>query len=230
MTKALTVDHVTVKYDHIVAVHNVDFSVEDGDFIAVIGPNGGGKSSLIKAIMNLIPIASGSISIFGQDHRHARGFIGYIPQQSAFDPQFPITVEDVILMGRMPASFGFFHQFSGEDKKKIREVMEELNIGDLAHRPIGQLSGGQKQKVLLARALVSDPKLLILDEPTASLDPPSRKQIYDILKELNKKMTIMMISHDDDHVFDYATSIVYIDKKLIYKGNDMKSFNKLLMI
>jgi zinc transport system ATP-binding protein len=227
MGKALTVDQVTVKYNHIVAVHNVSLAVEEGEFVAIAGPNGGGKSSLIKAILDLVPLASGSIQIFGQDHRKAKGLIGYIPQQSVFDSKFPITVRDVILMGRLPASLGFFHRFTRKDERRVDEIMEELKIESLADRPIGELSGGQKQKVLLARALVTDPKMLILDEPTASLDPPSKKQIYELLKELNKKLTILMISHDDERIFDYATSVAYINKKLIYRGNEVRSFDKM---
>jgi zinc transport system ATP-binding protein len=230
MAEALKINNLTIKYDQTIAVSELNFSVEEGEFIAIAGPNGGGKSSLIKAILNLLPVAKGSIDIFGQDYRNAKGLIGYIPQQSLFDPQFPMTVRDVVLMGRLPASMGFFHRFNREDERRMQEVMEELKIANLCHRPIGELSGGQKQKVLLARALVSDPKMLILDEPTASLDPPSRKQIYDILKELNKKMTIVMISHDDDHIFDYTTSVVYINKTLIYKGDDIRSYDKMLTI
>jgi zinc transport system ATP-binding protein len=228
MKTALEVDHLTVMYDHLIALNNVSFSVAEGDFVAIVGPNGGGKSTLIKAILNLVPVAAGNIRIFGEDYHKAKGFVGYVPQQSAFDSQFPITVKDVVKMGRLPSSLGFFHRFTNEDDEKVHAIMKELKIEALADRPIGELSGGQKQKVLLARALVTDPKLLILDEPTANLDPPSRKQIYELLQEINKKITILMISHDDEHLLHYASSIVYINKKVIYQGSEMKSFDMIM--
>lgn len=228
MEKALDIQNLYVFYNHTIALENVSLTVEPGEFVAITGPNGGGKTTLIKAILNLVPLYSGEIDVFGHSHKAAKGMIGYVPQQSEFDPHFPISVRDVVLMGRMPATIGFFNRFTKSDQRKVNEVLDCLGILNLASRPINELSGGQRQKVLLARALVTDPKLLILDEPTANIDPPSRKQIYHILQELNKKMTILMISHDDQHIMDVATSNVFIDKRVIYKGNEFVHFEELM--
>ncbi|MFC4617556.1 metal ABC transporter ATP-binding protein [Camelliibacillus cellulosilyticus] len=218
MERVIEINQATIRYDKVTAVENIQLTVDAGDFLAIAGPNGGGKSSLMKGILNLVPLANGEIKIFGRDHRKAKGLIGYIPQQTTFDHRFPVTVKDVVLMGRLPANLRLFHRFSKQDHDVAFDAMKTLGLASLSDRAIGDLSGGQRQKVLLARALATEPKLLILDEPTASLDPASREQFYQILSDLNKDMTIIMISHDDQSISRIAKKAIYLNKTLIYAG------------
>ncbi|GGE39573.1 zinc ABC transporter ATP-binding protein [Pullulanibacillus camelliae] len=220
MSLALELKNVTVQYQTDIAVKNVSLAVEEGEFLIIMGPNGGGKSTLIKAVLDLVPLTAGEITINGQNRQHSFGKIGYVPQQSYFDHKFPITVKDVILMGRLPAKMRWFHRYSAQDHEIAQRVMADLNIEHLAHKNLDELSGGQKQKVLIARALSTHPEILVLDEPTTSLDPPSRLQIYNILKTLNEKMTIVMISHDDQTISQYGSTMIYFNKRILYKGKD----------
>lgn len=204
----IDIKNVTVMYDQYKALDDVSLSVEQGAFCGLIGPNGGGKSTLLKTILGLIKPQSGTITI------NTKNPIGYVPQFSNFQFSFPITVNEVIMMGRLPIPMKPFFRIKKSDSDIANGVMDQLGITDLKERQISQLSGGQMQKVLIARALTVNPDILILDEPTSSIDSQSKKDIFNILKDLNKEMTILIVSHDIADITRYATKIACLNRKL----------------
>ena len=172
----------------------------------------------MKAVLGLIPAITGDIHVFGKSLENSKGLIGYVPQFSGVDKQFPITVSDVVLTGLIKKGLSFFHKFSKEDRNNADEILSEVGIYQLRHRQISELSGGEFQKMLIARALALNPKLLLLDEPTASVDAKSREQIYSLLAKLNEKMTIILVTHDLLAVSSQVKSIACLNKELIYHG------------
>ena len=225
MKPALEINDVSITYHSQIAVQHINLIVNEGEFVVITGPNGGGKSSLIKAILNFVPVTTGKIKIYGKDFKEVKGEVGYVPQQTHFDHTFPLTVRDIVLMGRLPAKTNWFYRYSKEDRAIVDQLLETMNLKALAHRNMDELSGGQKQKVLIARALSSQPRILILDEPTASLDAKAKQQIYEALKVLSGSMTIIMISHDTQIISHYASSIVLLNKEILYKGKELPNFD-----
>ena len=202
----LTVKDLQVNYGQTVALSGIDLQVEACDFIGIIGPNGGGKTSLIKAILGIIKPVRGEITLDPGET------LGYVPQMTTFDRRFPITVFEVILLGHLPKRITMGHRFTKHEKEHAMFVMERLGIAELKNRQIGELSGGQMQRVLVARALMTHPTVLVLDEPTAGVDEASKKEIYQLLKELNKNMTILMITHDQLDTAPFVSRFVYVNK------------------
>jgi zinc transport system ATP-binding protein len=194
-------------------LQNISFTVEAGEFLGVVGPNGGGKTTLLKLIMGLEEPTSGTIKIFDANPKSARRAIGYVPQFSNFNRAFPISVMNVVLTGRLGSSKNFFG-YSKEDKKIAAEYLEKLEIYHLHKRPIGALSGGQLQRVLIARALACQPKLLLLDEPTANIDIHAEQNVFELLSLLNHNITIIVISHDIGFVSRYISRVLCINKSL----------------
>jgi len=203
----IQIQDLHVQYERVKALSGVTFDIIDGEFLGIIGPNGGGKTTLVKTILGLVKPSKGSVTI--KDNF----VVGYVPQLTTFDRRFPITVGEVILTGHLPRKTKLFYRPSVQVMKHVTNIMEELGIESLFDRQIGQLSGGQTQKVLIARALMNHPNVLILDEPTAGVDEKSREQIYEMLRYLNKKMTIIIISHNTRQLMPYLDRVVYIDKK-----------------
>lgn len=216
---AIDIRNLTVRYDNIYAIKDINLQIEYGDFVGIIGPNGGGKSTLLKSILGLIMPDSGKITVLGMDPREGRNKLGYVPQATSIDRQFPISVREVVLMGRMVGKNSFMHRYNEEDQDIVQENLQRLEIADLADRQIGQLSGGQLQRVLIARALVVQPRILLLDEPTASLDAASSSHIYAILQEVNRDITILIVTHDTLAVSSHLKSIACINQTLYYHGN-----------
>jgi zinc transport system ATP-binding protein len=208
--KIIEVNNATVKYGDVLALDQVSFAVEEGAFLGIIGPNGGGKTTLIKALLGLIKPDTGEILI------HSQRPIGYVPQFNNFEKKFPITVCKVILMGGLSSSRRIFHRYSDSDKSNVHRLMQLLGIDALENRLISQLSGGQMQKVLIARALMTDPDILLLDEPTASIDSKSRTEIYNLLNQLKGEKTIIIISHDTGSISSFIDSIACLNVKLSY--------------
>lgn len=201
---------VGVSYDGHVALEGVDLDIYDDDFIGVIGPNGGGKSSLAKAILGAVPY-SGSIAI-DASLRHGNHYkIGYMPQVSQFDRRFPISIEEVALSG-LQSDKGFFGFYKAADRRLAERLLDEAGIGDIASRPIGEVSGGQMQRALLCRAIISDPQLLILDEPTNFVDSSFGRELYAMLQRLNNRMAIVMITHDVGTITSVVKSIVCVNR------------------
>ncbi|HCJ45851.1 MAG TPA: ABC transporter ATP-binding protein [Candidatus Moranbacteria bacterium] len=226
----LSVENLGVRYEQSIALDGVTFSVEQGDFVGIAGPNGAGKTTLIKAIFGLIPSFSGAVSLFGEAQKKFAKWqsIGYLPQKNvSVNPLFPAVVEEVVLLGLISEK-SFPKKVTKADKKAVREILEELGIGDLRKKSFTELSGGQYQRVLLARALVQKPELLIFDEPSTALDPQSRDGFFELLLELNQKkgITILFITHDTSYIQRYASKILYLDRKVMYFGTVENFFQK----
>ena len=218
MSLALDIVNLSVFYGEDCALKEISLQVEEREFLGIIGPNGGGKTTLLKAILGLVPPESGEVRIFGGTGAQARRSIGYVPQFSRFDRRFPINVEEVVLMGRLTGRSPWFARYSREDREIVKSLLTRLEIADFRKRQIGQLSGGQLQRVLIARALAVEPKILILDEPTASVDSASKTRIYELLKELNQEITILIVTHDLSAVSSNIDKIACLNQQLFYHG------------
>jgi zinc transport system ATP-binding protein len=214
MRKIVSLEQVDFVYDHRPVLEGINLEVEEGDFLAVVGPNGGGKTTLLRLILGYLSPVSGSIRVLEQAPRNVRSQIGYVPQHGEFARDFPVTVKDVVLMGRIkPGSL--FPGYNEADLDAAAQAMEAVSILELADRRFGALSGGQKQRTLIARALSSNPLLLLLDEPTASVDSRVEKDIYELLRALNKRMTIIMVSHDLGFVSSYVNKVACVNRRLV---------------
>lgn len=215
---AIRVDNLTVYYGQTPSIRGVCLNVRVGEYLGIIGPNGGGKSTLLKAILGLIPALEGTVRIFGKPVLEGRKHVGYVPQFSTMNKRFPITLEEVVLTGRVPKGIAPFFRYKAEDWDIAHFMMQRMGIDKLARRQACQLSGGEFQKMLIARALTTRPKLLILDEPTASVDVASREQIYELLDQLHREMTIVMVSHDMSAIASQVSEVACLNKTLVYHG------------
>ncbi|MDE2001775.1 MAG: metal ABC transporter ATP-binding protein [Patescibacteria group bacterium] len=216
------VRNISFTYGDDVVLRDISFAVKEGEYVAIIGPNGAGKSTLLKIILGLLPATTGTVSLFGVDVDRFKHWpdIAYISQRvTQVDQNFPITVEDVVAMG-MYAKKGLFRFLSRHDKEKILLALQEVGMDEYRHRLIGDLSGGQQQRVFIARALVSDPKILVLDEPTVGVDAKTREQFYALLKNLNHRfqLTLILVTHDLSVVEHEAGNVLYINHALLYRG------------
>lgn len=206
---------VTVSINESVVLEDVDLTIDRNDFTAVIGPNGSGKTTLLKVILGLLTPDAGEVRVFGAKAPAGRKHVGYLPQHSSFDPGFPISVFDTVLMSRYK---GILNRISAPDRAAVQWALEAVGMAELAKRQIGSMSEGQIQRVFLARAIVREPKLLLLDEPTASIDPEMQNTFYELLEELKSKMAILMVSHDVGVVFARVNKVVCLNRKLFYHG------------
>lgn len=223
MSPIIETKNVSVHYGQTEALKDISFAIEKGDFVGLAGPNGAGKTTLIKAILGLLPVSKGKIELFGKAKEKFNdwGKIGYLPQKkSTINALFPATVDEVVMLGLLSQK-KFPKRITTSDYKRVNEILQELGISDLKKRMLSELSGGQQQKALLARALVSNPKILIFDEPSTSLDPESRESFFQILQKLNKQndIAVILITHDTGYIGQYANKLLYIDKGMIYFGN-----------
>jgi zinc transport system ATP-binding protein len=192
-------------------LHDVNLDVRRGDFIAMIGPNGGGKTTLLKLMLGLLKPARGSVRVLGMPPQKASHHIGYVPQEVHGNRSFPITALDVVLMGKLEPARRF-SRASGQDREEATAALERMDMAPFAGRRIDQLSGGQRQRVYIARALVAQPKLLLLDEPTASIDTRGQADFFRLLKDLNKDVTILVVSHDLLVISTYVKSVACVNK------------------
>lgn len=210
MEPIVSIHNLTVQYDGLTAIDNADLDIYADDFIGIIGPNGGGKSSLVKAILGMVP-HDGDVAIAKALQRRGKQLIGYMPQITSFDRAFPISVKEVVLSG-LQNSKGFLRRYSKEDKQRVDTLLAQTGIFSLADRPIGELSGGQIQRTLLCRAIISEPKLLILDEPANFVDNKFENELYGLLQRLNERMAIVMVSHDIGTISSVVKSIVCVNR------------------
>lgn len=225
MESIVSLSNVTVRYDDYVAIERVNLEIFADDFICIIGPNGGGKTTLIKAILGTIPY-SGEVNIAPSLFNGNKRLIGYLPQHSTFDRNFPISVLEVVMSG-LQSERGFSTKYSREDREKAMQLLDKVGIASVADRQIGEVSGGQLQRALLCRAVISEPKLLILDEPTNFIDKQFERELYDILQQLNQRMAIVMVSHEVNNISPAVKSIVCVNRTLHRHNTNTLSHNQL---
>ncbi len=217
MSKILQLSQISAGYDREPVLRDVNFEVQDLDFIGVIGPNGGGKTTLIKIILGLLQPLQGSVERFGAT---GGSFTGYLPQQSQIDRKFPITVLDIVLSGLMSEKSGF-QRYNKTDKHRALDLLDKMGIRDLSDRTSSELSGGQLQRVFISRALISKPRLLILDEPNTFVDNRFESDLYALLSELNKSMAIMIVSHDVGTISYFVKTIACVNGYLHYHPSNI---------
>lgn len=217
--KQLEIRGVTFGYGKQAVIEGVKLDLYQGDFLGLVGPNGSGKTTLLKLILGLLPLQKGRIKLLGKDLRHFKQWdaIGYVPQKAAsVTEQFPASVEEIVATGLL-AKKRPPRRYTKQDRQRVAQALAQVAITDLAHQRIGELSGGQQQRALIARALVTDPQLLILDEPTTGVDQQSQNRFYDLLSELNNKgITIIIVSHDLSRITNHVTKLASINKTLAF--------------
>lgn len=214
MNAVIELEKVWFAYNGSPVLEDVNLVVKERDFLSIVGPNAGGKTTILRLILGLIKPTRGSVKVFGNSPVKARPRIGYMPQHTFLDPLFPVSILDVVLMGRLGTGkhFGFYRK---ADKEAAEEALKRVELCDIRHRPFSDLSGGQSQRVLIARALVSGPELLLLDEPTANVDIAVETQLYDLLDQLNKKITIVLVTHDLGFVSRYVKNVACVNRRVV---------------
>jgi zinc transport system ATP-binding protein len=212
-TPAVEVSDVSVSHRDQTVLEDVSLVVEPRDYLALLGPNGGGKTTLLRVILGLLEPDRGRVRVFGEPPRRARGRVGYVPQRPGFDFDFPIRVLDVVLMGRLGASRRL-RPFGAADRSRALGALDRVEMAHLAQRAIGALSGGELQRVLIARALAVEPRLLLLDEPTASLDERIGRSIWELLEELSRDVAIVLVSHDIGAISQHVRSVACLNRRL----------------
>jgi zinc transport system ATP-binding protein len=215
--EVIAVRHVWAGYDHEQVLEDINLSVYEGDFVGLIGPNGGGKTTLLRVLLGLLPPTRGEVRVLGLPVKEGRRAIGYVPQAIVFDREFPISVWDVACMGRV-GHRGLLRHYTAEDDEIAAEVLRQVGLLDMRRRPIGELSGGQRQRAYIARALATQPDILLLDEPTSSVDPQVSSNIYELLRQLNDRVTILLISHDMSAISSYVKTVGCLNRRLFYHG------------
>ena len=212
-------EQVTFSYGGVPVLEKVNLQVQPGEFLGLVGPNAGGKSTLLKLVLGLLRPQAGKIRVLGRKPGETSTQIGYVPQYPMFSRDFPVSVEDVVLMGRLGTSpmLGWYRR---SDRQAALRVLAEVESIDLSQRPISTLSGGQLQRVLLARALVSEPEILILDEPTANIDQRVEGDIFDLLLVLNRRLTILVVSHDIAFISSYVGRVACLNRTLVCHHTD----------
>lgn len=210
----INIDKISVSYDSKTVLENVSMKVKDGDFIGIIGPNGGGKTTLLKAVLGLVKISSGQIE-YKEDIR-----IGYLPQQSHIDTMFPISVKDVIKSGLMNCNPKTSVQEQNAYRERFENLTERMHINNILNKSIGELSGGQMQKAFLCRALISMPEVILLDEPNTYIDKESEFEFYDFIQNDKYVKSILLVSHDIGTISQYVKSYACVNKELHYHDNN----------
>ena len=215
---ALHIEKLYVNYGQTEALSCVCMDVLDKEFLGTIGPNGGGKTTLLKAILGLVPITSGDIRVYGKKLSEQHSPIGYVPQFSMVDRKFPISVREVVMSGMVKGGLHPFFHYSAAQKERALEHLNTVGMEKLAERQISQLSGGEFQRMLIARALAVEPRIILLDEPTASVDPNFKEHFYDLLAKLSKDMTILMVTHDLMAISSNVERVACINRGVVYHG------------
>lgn len=211
----VSIKNVSFHYGDLLVLDDVNLTIRQGDFLGIIGPNGGGKTTLLKIMLGLLKPDRGEVTVFGKPCDRSRQMIGYVPQHIEFDREFPVNVRDVVLMGRLrhcpPLRY-----YNAVDHSEADKAIATVGLDGFQRRPIGELSQGQKQRVFIARALASEPKLLLMDEPTASVDPGVQKEFYSLLGELNKRVPVVLVSHDIGVIASCVNKIACLNVTLHY--------------
>jgi zinc transport system ATP-binding protein len=218
LKEAVTMDDIWVHFNSTPILEGINLSIEQNDFLGIIGPNGGGKTTLLKVILGLVTPSRGRVSVLGKPPQRSRSSIGYVPQHNLFDRDFPITVWDVALMGRYSRT-GLFRRYNSDDRTTVQNALQTVGMLDHKGHQMGKLSGGEQQRVLIARAIVSEPKLLLLDEPTTSVDSTMQTEFYELLDRLKQQMAIVLVSHDISAVSVYVDKIACLNRQLFHHGS-----------
>jgi len=207
------IEDLTFSYNGVPILENVNLTIEARDFVSLIGPNGGGKTTLLNLMLGLLHPDRGTLRVFGRSPSRARRRIGYVPQHFQFDPKFPIGVMDVALMGR----FGGwqFGPFGRSQRRAAKDALAEVEMETVADRPFADLSGGQRQRVLIARALAVQPELLLLDEPTSNVDFAVQEELFDLLKRLNERLILVLVTHDVGFVTTQVSRVVCVNRQVV---------------
>ncbi len=214
----LSIDDMTVAYQHKPVLWDIEYDAPEGKLIGIIGPNGAGKSTLIKAVMDLVPRASGRVMIYGKPYRQQRRLVGYVPQRESVDWDFPVNALDVVTMGRY-ADIGWCRPVGRAHRDAAMHALERVGMQDFAHRQISQLSGGQQQRIFLARALVQDAKLYLMDEPFAGVDAATEAAIVSLLRELIALgRTVFVVHHDLQTVPQYFDELILLNMRIVATG------------
>jgi zinc transport system ATP-binding protein len=213
-SSAIVIKDLSFSYDGHPVLEDVNLSIPQGDFVSVVGPNGGGKTTLLKLVLGLLRPSRGEIQVFQVTPERARHRIGYMPQHVQLDPQFPATVMDVALMGRLGHG-RTFGPYSRKDKEIVRGALDQVGLYDLHKKPFSSISGGQRQRLFIARALACEPDILLLDEPTANLDLVMEGDLYELLQTLNQRLTVVMVSHDIGFVSEVVKSVICVKRKVL---------------
>ncbi|MBM4131330.1 ABC transporter ATP-binding protein [bacterium] len=213
-TPVLACRHLDFGYEGQPVLRGVTLSIPPGDFVSVVGPNGSGKTTLLKLALGLLRPTAGEVTVFGQRPERARHRIGYVPQHAHLDPLFPVSALDVVLMGRLGLA-PRLGPWRPRDREAARAALAEVGLADHANRHFAALSGGQKQRALIARSLAGEPELLLLDEPTAGLDAHVEEGFYRLLEALNRRLTIIMVSHDLGFVASFVKSVICVGQKVV---------------
>ena len=211
----IEIQNLSFAYDKQTILENVNLNVEEKDFLAIIGPNGGGKSTLLKLILGINDLKTGSISVLGKKPTQSLTQIGYVPQNTNINTDFPIKVIEVVMMGHVEGKRPLFG-YGKHEMLCAMGALEQVGMADFAQTKIGALSGGQRQRIMIARALCAHPQILVLDEPTSSIDITGQKEIYDLLKILNEHITVIVVSHDISVILEYANKVAHVNKNLSY--------------
>jgi len=212
-TPVIEFENVTFSYDGLPVLRDVSLMVEDRDFLAVVGPNAGGKTTILKLMLGLLKPRSGTVRVLGNSPESARKHMGYMPQYTSLDMMFPVNVLDVVLMGRLGENkLGFFRK---RDRDIARDSLRKVEMSGFDDRPFSDLSGGQRQRVLIARALASNPEILLLDEPTSNIDVAVETGLFEILHELNQSKTIVLVTHDLGFVSSFVKHVACVNRRVI---------------
>lgn len=211
--KLIQIKDMSAGYEGVPVIHDINLTVNEGDFMGIIGPNGGGKTTLIKVILGLLEPMQGNITFYRNNQPVDKIRIGYLPQRNNIDHKFPITVQEVVLSGLM-GTHGIWSRPDSFSKERVKEVLEMTGMYDFRNRSIGALSGGQMQRVMLGRAIINKPELLVLDEPNSYIDKRFEEKLYALLRELNKHTTILMVSHEVTSLVDMVNRTICVDETI----------------
>ncbi|RIK67038.1 MAG: ABC transporter [Planctomycetota bacterium] len=217
----LRLQGVQFAYGDLSVLQDVNIAIHERDFASIVGPNGGGKTTLLKLLVGLLQPRAGTVEVFGVAPQKARGRIGYMPQHSQLDAQFPVCVLDVAMMGRLGITRPL-GPYTREDRDVTRRALADVGLVEMERRPFSALSGGQRQRVLIARALSCEPDLLLLDEPTASLDLRVQDDLYELLGRLSEKLTVVLVSHDVGFVSKFVKTVICVNRTVhVHSSRDL---------
>lgn len=221
----VSIRNLSVAYHRKPVLRDIDYDAPEGELIGIIGPNGAGKSTLIKAVLGLLPLASGEVHIYGKPYQEQRQMVGYVPQRESVDWDFPTDALDVVMMGRY-GKLGWFRRPKAADREIAMECLQKVGMESFARRQISQLSGGQQQRVFLARALAQDAQIYFMDEPFVGVDAATEKAIIQVLNELKQqKKTVLVVHHDLQTVSEYFDSVLLLNMRCIAAGPTKEVFH-----